>query len=327
MPKITIIIPNYNGISFLHACLHSIESQSYTDFCTILVDNGSTDSSISYVNQHFPHVKCISLEKNHGFAYAVNVGIRDADTPFVLLLNSDTVLHPDFLHYMIQEMERSNQIFSVASKMLRADSPQEIDSAGDFYTIMGYAFCRGQGRNTSLYEHSGEIFTACAGAALYRRSVFEQIGYFDNRFFAYLEDVDIGYRARLFGWKNVFCPKATVLHVGGGTSGHGYSPFKVYHSARNNLFLLKKNMLPLQLIINAPFLLAGSALKYAYFSRIGLGNIYLKGLKDGLRKMMHFDLVSDSDLAKKRAWKIQLSLIFHTVSYVKQYIATHLLHS
>ena len=325
MPKITIVIPNYNGMRFLEPCLRSVAKQSYTDFCTILVDNGSTDSSISYVQTHFPDVTCIALEKNLGFSYAVNVGIRNSDSPFVLLLNSDTVLHPDFLQHMLRKMEDSDQIFSVGSKMLRADAPEVIDSAGDFYTILGYAFCRGQGQSASLYTRPGEIFSACAGAALYRKSVFEQIGYFDNRFFAYLEDVDMGYRARLFGWKNVFCPEAMVLHVGGGTSGHGYSAFKVYHSARNNLFLLKKNMLPLQLLINAPFLLSGSILKYVYFRRRGLGRDYLKGIKDGILKLRHFDRIPESDQANHRAWKIQLSLIFHTLSYIKQYMITHLL--
>lgn len=327
MHKVTVIIPNYNGIQYLDACLCSLQKQSFQDFSIVLVDNGSTDASLTYVEHHFPSVQCIPLLKNQGFSYAVNIGIQHSDSPYVLLLNTDTILTPDFLAHMVQQMESSEQIFSVGSKMLQAHHPDCIDTTGDFYTICGYAFCRGQGQDAHRFTKSTEIFTACAGAALYRRSAFAQIGLFDTRFFAYLEDVDIGYRARLFGWKNVYCPTAIVYHIGGGTSGHGHTPFKVYHSARNNLFLLKKNMDLLQIIINYPLFIIGFLLKYLYYRKRGLGDSYRKGIKEGLQTLSQIERIPSRHAPEQKikAWHIQLQLICHTFHYVLQYTSTHLL--
>lgn len=327
MHTVTIVIPNYNGISFLKPCLSSLERQTFSDFSILLVDNGSTDASVAYVTEYFPSVTCITLKENMGFSYAVNIGIKHADSPYVFLLNTDTVLTPDALSHMVQQIESSEQIFSVSAKMLQFHDPQRIDTTGDFYTICGYAFCRGQGMQASCYPHSTRIFSACAGAALYRRSIFDQIGLFDERFFAYLEDVDIGYRARLFGWENVYCPDAIIYHVGGGTSGHGYTPFKVYHSARNNLFLLKKNMTLLQFVINVPSFIGGCLLKYIYFRKRGFGAFYQKGIRDGLRMLADIKNIPTTSSMRRKAWQIQCSLLRHTFTYFFQYLHTHVLHT
>ena len=130
---------------------------------------------------------------------------------------------------------------------------------------LGWAFQRGVGRPEKLYKRSCRVFTACAGAAIYRREVFETIGYFDEMHFAYLEDIDVGYRAKLYGYDNVFCPEAVVYHVGSGTSGSKYNSFKVKLAARNNVYLNYKNMRTWQLLLNSPCLLAGTFVKFLFF--------------------------------------------------------------
>ena len=133
------------------------------------------------------------------------------------------------------------------------------------------------------YEKPGRIFAACAGAAVYRKLVFEEIGYFDEAHFAYLEDIDVGWRARIAGWRNLYVPAAKVLHAGSGTSGSRYNEFKVTLSSRNNVYLIWKNMPFLQLLMNLPFLLAGFGVKFLFFLRKGLGGIYARGLLEGVR--------------------------------------------
>ena len=322
--KVTIVIPNYNGCHFLKRCLPSLARQSFSDFTTILVDNGSSDTSISYVTEHFPDIQILPQNSNLGFARAVNIGIRASQTPYVLLLNTDTVLHPDFLLHMVKCMESSDDIFSVSSKMLQADHPKYIDSAGDLYTLPGWAVCRGKGLSSSGFRKNKTVFSACAGAALYRRSAFAKIGFFDSDFFAYLEDVDLGYRAQLHGWKNVYCADALVLHTGSGTTGHGYSDFKVYHSARNNIYLLYKNTPASQLLFNLPFFTLGSLLKYHYFKKRGFGSAYRNGIKDGLRTFRARQKFPFDKSSRLRAWKLEGQLFKNTFVYLRDYLLRQL---
>lgn len=281
--KVTIIIPNYNGKHFMEPCLASLSEQSCRDFKILVVDNASTDGSVPYMKEHYPDIELIALEKNYGFSKAVNVGILHAKTPYVILLNNDTTVDPRYVEEMIRAIEQSPKIFSVSSKMLQMYHPDLIDSAGDLYTLFGWAVCRGSGRPAYGYTTPCEIFSACAGAAIYRRSVFDEIGLFDENHFAYLEDVDVGYRAKIYGYKNMFCPSALVYHVGSGTSGSKHNAFKVRLSARNNIYLIYKNMPFLQLLLNILPLAAGYAVKYLFFLKKGLGTEYKEGLTEGLR--------------------------------------------
>lgn len=193
------------------------------------------------------------------------MGIRAADTPYVILLNNDTKVAPHYVEALERAMDRSEKIFSVSSKMIQMYHPDLMDDAGDMYSVLGWAFQRGVGRPEKLYKKSCRVFTACAGAAIYRREVFETIGYFDEMHFAYLEDIDVGYRAKLYGYDNVFCPEAVVYHVGSGTSGSKYNSFKVKLAARNNVYLNYKNMRTWQLLLNSPCLLAGTICKVPVF--------------------------------------------------------------
>ena len=261
--KTTIIIPNYNGLSFMEPCFEALEKQTTKDFKILVVDNGSTDGSVEWLKER--EIPSIFLPENTGFSGAVNVGIRAADTPYVILLNNDTKVAPHYVEALERAMDRSEKIFSVSSKMIQMYHPDLMDDAGDMYSVLGWAFQRGVGRPEKLYKKSCRVFTACAGAAIYRREVFETIGYFDEMHFAYLEDIDVGYRAKLYGYDNVFCPEAVVYHVGSGTSGSKYNSFKVKLAARNNVYLNYKNMRTWQLLLNSPCLLAGTFVKFPVF--------------------------------------------------------------
>ena len=278
--KTTIIIPNYNGLSFMEPCFEALEKQTTKDFKILVVDNGSTDGSVEWLKER--EIPSIFLPENTGFSGAVNVGIRAADTPYVILLNNDTKVAPHYVEALERAMDRSEKIFSVSSKMIQMYHPDLMDDAGDMYSVLGWAFQRGVGRPEKLYKKSCRVFTACAGAAIYRREVFETIGYFDEMHFAYLEDIDVGYRAKLYGYDNVFCPEAVVYHVGSGTSGSKYNSFKVRLAARNNIYLNYKNMPFLQLLVNVLPIGAGMTVKYLFFKKRGFGADYLAGVKEGL---------------------------------------------
>ena len=176
--KVTIIIPNYNGCHFMEPCLASLKKQTYKDYQILVVDNASTDGSVEYVKEHYPEIEVIALKKNYGFSKAVNVGIRRSTTPYVILLNNDTTADPYYIEEMVRTIEKSPRIFSVSSKMIQMYHPELIDSAGDLYTLTGWGVCRGVGRPVSNYTETDEVFSACAGAAIYRRQVFQKIGSF-----------------------------------------------------------------------------------------------------------------------------------------------------
>lgn len=317
--KVTIIIPNYNGKHFMEPCLASLKKQTFQNFDILVVDNASSDGSLEYMREYYPNIAVIPLHKNYGFSKAVNVGIQHAKTPYVILLNNDTTVDSHYIEEMIKAIECSPRIFSVSSKMIQMYHPELIDSAGDLYTLMGWGVCRGSGRPISNYTISDEIFTACAGAAIYRRSAFEKIGYFDESHFAYLEDIDIGYRAKIYGYKNTFCPTALVYHVGSGTSGSKYNSFKVKLSARNNIYLNYKNMPALQLILNFIPLFLGYLIKYIFFIKIGWGPDYKKGIKEGLKTMKQQKKVPFKLRHLPNYIKIEIELIIHSFAYAKDW--------
>ena len=323
--KVTIVIPNYNGKHFMEPCLASLKEQTCQDYKVLVVDNASTDGSLEYMKEHYPKIEVIVLDKNYGFSKAVNVGIQHSTTPYVILLNNDTTVDPHYVEEMVKAIERSPRIFSVSSKMIQMYHPELIDSAGDLYTLLGWGVCRGTGRPVSNYTEADEIFTACAGAAIYQRSAFSKIGYFDENHFAYLEDIDVGYRAKIYGYKNTYCPTALVYHVGSGTSGSKYNSFKVKLSARNNIYLNYKNMPILQLILNFFPLLTGYVVKYAFFIKKGFGKDYKEGIIEGLQTMKAQKKVKFQLRHLTNYIKIELELIIHTFAYVKDWTTRKIL--
>ena len=189
---------------------------------------------------------------------------------------------------------------------------------------MGWGVCRGIGRPVSNYMKSDKIFTACAGAAIYRRHIFSQIGLFDENHFAYLEDIDVGYRAKIYGYENIYCPTALVYHVGSGTSGSKYNSFKVKLSARNNIYLNYKNMPLLQLIINFIPLFLGHIVKYLFFLRKGFGNDYYNGVKEGILQAKKQKKVPFKLQHLPNYIRIEFELILYTLSYAKDWFSRKL---
>ena len=288
MPDVSIVIPNYNGISYLEGCLKSIQEQKNIHPEVMVVDNGSTDGSREFTEKQFPKeqfpgVKVLPLGENYGFPRAVNEGIRAASRPYVILLNNDTEVQPGFADALADCLEQHPEAFSAQAKLIQLHEPSKLDDAGNLYCALGWAFARGKDRSSELYEEPDEVFAACAGAAIYRKEVLDKIGYFDEAHFAYLEDIDLGWRARRAGWTNRYEPKAKVYHAGSGTSGSRYNEFKVEHSSKNNIYLIYKNMPTWQIALNLPLLIVGFGAKAAFFIKKGLGVTYLKGLVEGVR--------------------------------------------
>lgn len=320
--QVTIVIPNYNGLSFMEMCFASLKKQTYKAFAVLVVDNGSTDGSVEWLKEN--KIPTIFLPKNTGFTGAVNVGLREVKTPYVILLNNDIEAAPQYVEYMVKAISRSKKIFSVSSKIIQLHHREWMDDAGDLYTLLGWAAQRGVGQPSSGYTRPTRIFSACAAAAIYRREIFDEIGYFDEMHFAYLEDLDVGYRARIAGYDNIYCPDAVVYHVGSGTSGSKYNSFKVHLAARNNVYLNYKNMPLFQLLLNLPGIAAGTAIKYVFFKKRGFGEDYLKGFLEGVRTMHRCTKVKFSAKNLPNYAKIELELLAGTLVYVWEFGKRHL---
>ncbi|POP32459.1 glycosyltransferase family 2 protein [Lactonifactor longoviformis] len=283
MKEVSVVIPNFNGIAYMRDCLEALKAQRFTNFEVIVVDNGSSDGSRELVQQEYPEVKLIALSENFGFCRAVNEGIYASSAPYVLLLNNDTKAEKDFVGNLLNSIRKSPKRFSCQGKMVQMHDPSRIDDAGNYYCALGWAFARGKGKLQEMYQREEKIFAACGGASIYRKSIMKEIGYFDEEHFAYLEDIDIGYRARIYGYENIFTPDAVVHHVGSGTSGSRYNLFKVRYSSRNNIYLIYKNMPLLQILWNLPLLLAGFLAKEIFFAEKGFAREYAAGIVNGFR--------------------------------------------
>ena len=319
MQEVSVIIPNYNGMAYLEGVLSSLEQQEFQNFETILVDNGSSDGSVAFVMGNFPWVHIVELPDNFGFSRAVNEGIYASRTPYVLLLNNDTEVDKNFVGEMLAAIKRHKKAFSSSARMICYHDRDKLDDAGNYYSALGWAYARGKGKDIHSFEKEGRIFASCAGAAIYRKKVFEKIGYFDEEHFAYLEDIDVGYRARIAGYDNIYCPAALVWHVGSGTSGSKYNSFKVKLAARNNVYLNYKNMPCLQLIINAIPIAAGIFVKYSFFRKLGFGKDYLEGLKEGIRTAKKCKKVAYRPERLKNYLAIELELLAGTFLYVYEF--------
>lgn len=283
--KTTIVIPNYNGMKYLEGCLKALKQDAEASSAHILiVDNGSTDESVPWIKAHYPEAELICLAENTGFCHAVNEGIKRAATPFVLLLNNDTQVRPGFTAALTEAIGASERIFSVSAKMLDMKQESVIDNAGDLYCALGWAYARGKGRRADGYNCRTRVFSACGGAAIYRKEILERIGCFDENHFAYLEDVDIGWRAGIYGYENWYEPKAEVLHAGSAVSGSRYNAFKTNLSSANSVYMIGKNMPLLQWLLNLPFLIPGFFIKALFFTVKGMGITYIRGCARGIKK-------------------------------------------
>lgn len=254
MTKVAVVIPNWNGKHWLGPCLDALRNQTFGPFKVIVVDNGSTDRSTAFMAERYPEVQVCAEPQNLGFAGGMNVGIRAAgDAVYVAALNNDTVADPGWLGNMVAALDADPRAGSVAALMLSLQDPRVIDTMGDGYGWTGLAFKLGSGGSVSgVPRDPFEVFGASAGACLYRKHMLDEVGLFDESYFAYMEDVDLALRARLAGWSCIAVPAARVLHAGAASSGGGPSDFSVRLTTRNLLLTVVKNvpapLLPVMLV-------------------------------------------------------------------------------
>jgi GT2 family glycosyltransferase len=240
---VSVVIPNWNGKRFLAGCLDSLLTQNYERCEIIIVDNGSHDGSVEFIKTNYPQVELIQFEHNTGFSVAVNAGIRASRGEYISLLNNDTVCEPNWLSELIAALKKHPEIGSVGCKMLAYDDRTLLDGAGDGYRRGGLPGRIGhREKDSGQFNEPRYILGACGGAAVYRRCLFEDIGLFDEDYFAYLEDVDLGLRAQSAGFKCLYVPSAVMYHLGCGTTGSGYHPMVVKLSSQNNWNTIVKNI-------------------------------------------------------------------------------------
>lgn len=265
-PKVAIIIPNWNTRRWLPGCLDSLRAQTFRDFRIILVDNGSTDDSVVFVQQNYPEVEIICFAQNRGFTAAVNAGIKQTDSEYVVLLNVDTLAQPEWLAHLVNQIEASpGEVAGLSSKMLSIAEPTLIDDAGDTFSWYGSPRKRGSGQPAENYTEVVEVFSPCAGAALYRRTFLDEVGEFDEGFGSYLEDIDLGLRGRLLGYRYLYAPEAQILHKshGAGIKRARY----VFLMTRNRLYVLAKNIPFTLLLKRSPQLLFGQFYFFLVYKR------------------------------------------------------------
>lgn len=212
-PTASVIIPNWNGGYLLKDCLGSLQKQSFKNFETILVDNGSTDNSLEYIKKKISQVKIIRLNKNYGFARAINEGVKKSSAEYVIFLNNDTSVDRDWLKNLVKCADNHPEVISVNSKLLNFYNKKLIDGVGIQINEVGQAKSIGwQQKDLGQFDKEQYIFGATGGAALFKRKAFIKVGYFDESYFMYFEEVDFAFRAQFLGFKSIYCPKAIVFH-------------------------------------------------------------------------------------------------------------------
>lgn len=282
--RLCVIIVNWNGERFLERCLASLMQQTQRPDEIILVDNASTDASVAIAKQ-FETVRLIALDRNTGFACANNLAIEAvaAETEWVALLNPDAYAQPEWLEQLLAAAQRNPCYDMFSSKLLDAGDSTRLDGVGDAYHLSGLVWRRGHGTHDGPEaQHEREVFSPCAAAAMYRRSALRKAGGFDEDYFCYVEDVDLGFRLRLLGYRCLYVPGSVALHVGSGTSGGQHSEFAVYHGHRNLVWTFVKNMPGILFWLLLPLHLLMNILTICVFAVRGQGRVMLRAKRDAL---------------------------------------------
>lgn len=278
MTQASVIIVNYNSGDRLQRCLDCLEKQRFRGFEIVVVDNASSDGSLEFARRG--SVRIIEAGANLGFAAGNNLAVKEAAGDWVAFLNPDAYARDDWLENLMAATKRYPHVEAFGSTQLNAVNPSIIDGAGDVMHILGLIYRGHFGWPAEQLPPEGECFAPCAAAALYRRETFERLGGFDESFFCYGEDVDLGFRLRLNGGRAVQVANAVVLHEGSGVTGRA-SDFTVYHGNRNRIWLTYKNMpaafywplFPMRFIADLYLLIR--------WSLIGRGGAYFRALRDG----------------------------------------------
>ena len=284
MSRVAVVIPTWNGRELLARALPTLAAQTFTDSRTIVVDNGSEDGSVQWLAREWPDVEVIALDRNIGFAPAVNLGIEHASEEYVALLNNDMELDRGWLGALVGALDADPRLGSACPKQRSGRERERLDGAGDELAWTGGASRRGVGEvDHGQYDRAEDVFSACAGAAVYRSAALREVGLFDASFFAYLEDVDWGLRAQLAGWRARYVPEALVYHLGGATSGRTPERER-YLIARNHVAFLLKNFPTPWLVRFSPLIAAELARALISAARDAQGRVVLRGWRDAARR-------------------------------------------
>lgn len=280
MPSVAVIVVNWNGEGFLRGCLSSALGQSYKDLGVLVVDSGSTDGSVGLVRRDFPQIEVLAKGENVGFCKAFNEAYRSIESQYVLVLNSDTYLDRRFVEEAVCSMERDPEIGGVSGKLLRFNE-KTIDSTGQFLRRDRGVCERGYNEeDMGRYEKEGYVFSVCGAVGFYRREMLEDTSIsgecFDEDYFAFYEDLDMGWRANLFGWRCYYNPRAIAYHFRGGTSPKGFRKFlggyefvrrpkeMKFHILKNRYLTMVKNDSISGLLADLPFILKRELLLWPY---------------------------------------------------------------
>jgi GT2 family glycosyltransferase len=310
-PAVSVIIVSWNSRPYLARCIKGLTQQTFRDFEVIVIDNASDDGSTSELPAEGPGLmlSLTRLPTNRGFAAASNAGARQARGKWLALLNPDAFPETRWLQELVEATRSFPEAF-FASRQLQAGNPGLLDGEGDIYFSSGLALRRGYGRPVPVSEVEREVFSACAAAALYPRHAFLDAGGFDEDYFAYHEDVDLGFRLRLRGLRCVLVPKAIVHHVGTGSSGSDRD-FAIYHGHRNLVWTFLKDMPSPWFWIDLPLHVLMNLISIAYFSVKGNGRAIL-------RAKLHALAGAPAALAKRhkiqRERRIPVSEIRHHIT-------------
>lgn len=248
MPKVAVVILNWNNNYFLEKFLPSIYNSNYPNIEFIIGDNASTDDSIAFVKEYYPHIRVILNDTNYGFAGGYNKVLEQVEADYFILLNSDVEVTQNWIEPVIEMMEREK--FVAAQPKIRAyhkrESFEHAGAAGGFIDWLGYPFCQGRILHVTevdegQYNEEKEIFWATGAALFIKSSAWKELGGFDADFFAHMEEIDLCWRLKKSGYRIGYCPHSTVYHVGGGTLNTS-NPKKTYLNFRNNLVMLQKNL-------------------------------------------------------------------------------------
>lgn len=327
-PQVSIIIVNWNGYKNIKECLISILKCSYPNFEIIIVDNGSVDRSVSYIKNmavKYGNIRLIENKKNVGYAEGNNLGFKRAKGKMILFLNNDTLVDKDFLNILVNKLISDKSIGAVQPKILNYPKSNIIDSVGSYFLNTGFLYHFGHNKKDhKRYQTISEIFSMKGACMLFKKSVINKIGLFENNYFAYFEETDLCHRAILAGYTIYYVPSAVIYHKGGGTASKLPSEFIQFHSYKNRIYTYLKNfelltiikILPIHityclLISSVYFFTFKFSLSYAILKAIGWNIMNLKMIKKKRKEIQRLRKSNDNIYLSRLTRKVGFNYYYH----------------